>query len=177
MARPVMQSGADDEQAVDALHLPDGAVVVALGGVRDWRTYSHWPQVLQQMAGAGFAGPVILIGSENALAMRDQLLAAQTGLPLIDQVARLNLGQVHALMRRCALALCADGGLLHVAHAAQVPAVALFAGKIEPAFRVTLANRTRCLRAAERVDEVPPAEVAAAALAMLAADPWDQATS
>ncbi|MEY4564933.1 MAG: hypothetical protein RLZZ618_4210 [Pseudomonadota bacterium] len=171
--RPVMWSSAQEEQSVDALHLPPGALVVALGGVRDWRTYSQWSQVLHGMVAVGFDGVVVLVGSDNALTMRDDVLAAGTGLEMIDQVGRLSLGQVHALMRRCALALCSDGGLLHVAHAAQLPVVALFAGPIDPSFRVTEANQTRCLYAPQRVDQIPPAAVVEAAMAAIAATQKD----
>ncbi|MBC7992747.1 MAG: hypothetical protein H7Z15_05835 [Rhizobacter sp.] len=168
IARPSMRAAADDERTVEALQIPPGALVVALGGVRDWRTYEQWPQVLQQLHACGVRAPVVLVGAENGLPMRDAIQAANTGLRIIDRVAQHSLGEVHALMRRCALAICADGGLLHVAHAANVPVVALFAGIIDPSFRVTAANRTRSLYGARSVNDVPASEVAACAVAMLA---------
>jgi len=168
MARPRMRASPEEEAAVAQLALPAGAVAIALGGVRDWRTYTQWPQVLRGLRVAGVDAPVVLLGSANGMAMRDEILAAETGLLIIDRVDRHSLGEVHALMRRCALVLCADGGLLHVAHTADVPVVALFAGNIEPRFRVTAANRTLSLHGARTVDEVPAAAVVASALAAMA---------
>jgi Glycosyltransferase family 9 (heptosyltransferase) len=168
MARPSMQASPEEEAAVAQLALPPGAIAVALGGVRDWRTYTRWPQVLHGLRAAGVDAPVVLLGSANGAALRDEILAAGTGLRIIDRVDRHSLGEVHALMRRCALVLCADGGLLHVAHTADVPVVALFAGIIEPRFRITSANRTLALHGAQTVDNVPAAAVVASALAAMA---------
>jgi Glycosyltransferase family 9 (heptosyltransferase) len=168
MARPSMRASPQEEAAVAEKGLPAGAIAIALGGVRDWRTYTQWPQVLRGLHAAGIDAPVVLLGSANGMAMRDEILAADTGLQIIDRVDQHSLGEVHALMRRCALVLCADGGLLHVAHTADVPVVALFAGIIQPRFRVTAANRTLSLYGARTVDDVPAAEVVASALAAMA---------
>jgi len=154
VARPTMQASAAEQAAIEALPIPPGAVAVALGGVRDWRTYTRWVEVLR-----GLDRPVVLIGADNGLAMRDQIVAAGLGVPLVDRVGRHSLGEVQALIGRCALALCADGGLLHVAHTTDTPVVALFAGEILPEFRVTPANRTVSLHGAERVDDIDSHEV------------------
>jgi len=168
LARPSMQASPDEEAAIERLGLPVRSIAVALGGVRDWRTYTRWPEVLRGLRAAGLRAPVVLLGSDNGIPMRDALQAADTGLSLIDRVGQHSLGEVHALMRRCALVLCADGGLLHVAHTADVPVVALFAGLIEPRFRVTAANRTLSLHGKTTVDDVPVADVVLSALAAMA---------
>lgn len=167
-ACPSMWASADEEAAIDALRLPSDAVAVALGGVRDSRTYQQWPQVLGHLVAAGVKRPVVLIGSENGLAMRDRIVAACPSLTLVDRVARHTLGEVQALMRRCRLVVCADGGLLHLAHTARVPVVTLFAGIIEPRFRLTSANRTRWLYGAEGVNDVPADDLAAVVVETLA---------
>lgn len=154
VARPTMQASAAEQAAIEVLEIPPEAVAVAVGGVRDWRTYTRWVEVLR-----GLDRPVVLVGADNGLAMRDRIVAAGLGLPLVDRVGRHSLGEVQALIGRCALALCADGGLLHVAHTTDTPVVALFAGEILPAFRVTAANRTVSLHGAERVDDIDPADV------------------
>ncbi|MEO8153803.1 MAG: glycosyltransferase family 9 protein [Rhizobacter sp.] len=168
LARPSMRASAEDDAAIARLRLPAGAIVVALGGIRDWRTYTRWPQVLHGLYAAGVRSPVVLVGSDNALVMRDEILAAQTGLTVIDRVGQHSLGEVHALMQRGALVLCADGGLLHVAHTTGVPVVALFAGIIEPRFRITSANRTLALHGALAVDDVPADAVVSQALVAMA---------
>jgi hypothetical protein len=171
MARPTMQPSHAAHAAIAALAIPPGAIAVALGGMRDWRTYTRWTDVLRGLAATGRVPHVVLIGADNGLAMRDAIVAAEIGLPLIDRVGRHSLGEVQELIGRCALALCADGGLLHVAHTTDTPVVALFAGEILPALRVTSANRTTCLHGPVQVDDIDPEAVLAAALACLNAAP------
>lgn len=163
--RPVMWSSAVDIAAIDALGLPSDSVAMSVGGVHDWRTYTRWDDVLTLLRAAGWQRPILLIGANNGAALRDRLMVSH-GFDdqVIDCVGRHTLGQTHALLQRCRLALCADGGLLHLAHAADVPAVGLFAGIINPAFRLTTANRTRALYGAQRVDDIAPQDVAAAVL-------------
>ena len=167
MARPTMQPSHAEHAAIAALAIPPGAIAIALGGVRDWRTYTRWTDVLQGLAATGRVPHVVLVGADNGLPMRDAIVAAEIGLPMIDRVGRHSLGEVQELIGRCALALCADGGLLHVAHTTDTPVVALFAGEILPAYRVTSANRTTCLHGAHQVDDIDPDAVLAAALVCL----------
>lgn len=159
MACPSMWASAQEEARIDQLGLPADAMVLAIGGVRDWCTYLQWPQVLRGLHDAGMRRPVVLVGSDNGKAMRDQILASHPGLTVIDRVAQHSLGEVHALMRRSALVVCSDGGLLHVAHTARVPVVTLFAGISEPRFRLTAANRTTWLYGANWVNDVPAADL------------------
>lgn len=169
IARPMMWAAPEERAVADALRLPADAIVVAVGGVRGWRTYTKWPKVLKGLADAGFRRPVILVGSDNGLAARDEIMAAGTGLAIIDRVGRHSLGETQSLIGRCSLMLCADGGLLHVAHTTPVPVVALFAADIDPSYRITLANNTRALHGPQAVDDVPAAAVVEAALSTLGA--------
>ncbi len=161
MARTVMWCGTEDEAAVDALSLPAGAVVVALGGVRGWRTYNRWDEVigLMKTASEGGCPPIVLVGSANGSDQRDQLVAAHPDVRFVDRLERHSLTEVFALMKRCSQVLAADGGLLHVAQSAGVPVVALFADIIDPAMRVTLANPTVSLHGPRCVDDIAPSEV------------------
>lgn len=171
-ACPVMWASAADQAAIDALDLPAEPVAIALGGVRDWRTYTRWSEVLTQLqhrldaAGAAMP-PLLLIGADNGLALRDQLRTAHADLNIIDRVGQHSLPQVYALLQRCKLVLAADGGLLHVAQAARVPVVGLFAGVIDPSYRITAANPTWPMHAPERVDQIEPAAVAEQVAALL----------
>jgi len=159
MACPSMWASMEEEDKVERLQIPHDAIVVAVGGVRDWCTYLQWPQVLQGLHARGLRRPVVLVGSDNGKSMRDQIMAANPGLTIIDRIAQHSLGEVHAIMRRGAMVVCSDGGLLHVAHTARVPVVTLFAGISEPHFRLTAANRTTWLYGTEWVNDVPAADL------------------
>lgn len=159
-ARTSMWVAPGDESCAAALDIPAGSVCIALGGVRDWRTYNRWDEVIDllkcQPAGCP---PLVLVGSSNGLEMRDQLVRRHSDVMVIDRVDRHTLPEVFAVMQRCQVVLAADGGLLHVAQSACVPVVGLFAGKIHPTFRVTPGNQTIPLHGTKRVDDVEPRRI------------------
>jgi heptosyltransferase-2 len=165
IAKPHMVAGDVARQAVDALSLPERFVALAVGGVHDWRTYRRWPEVLPLLAAAEPDMPVVLLGSSNGAAMREQLLALPRRPCLVDRVDRHSLQEVHEVFRRCTVAACADGGLLHLANAADVPTVSLFAERIDPTYRLTPANRSIAFYAPTEVSDIEPKAVADAIVA------------
>jgi len=160
-ACPHMVPGDDAVKAVDALQLPPRYVVLAVGGVRGWRTYDHWPEVAAALPLPKDTA-VVLVGADNGREAAAALQARQPGRPVIDRVARHPLPEVYEILRRSQAVACADGGLLHVANAARVPTVALFAERIDPLYRLTPANRSHAFHAPGEVSDVPPQAVAQA---------------
>lgn len=167
VARPHMVAGADAVAAVDALALPQRFIALALGGVRDWRTYARWPEVVAALRRAGTNEPIVLLGAANGRDAGAAVVAASSSAQVIDRVDRHTLPEVHEILRRSALALAADGGLLHVAHAAQTPTVSLFAERIDPAYRLTAASRSTALYHPREVSAIAPEEIAAAVQASM----------
>lgn len=165
VARPHLVASAAARAAVEALALPQRFVALAVGGVHDWRTYRRWHEVLPLLAEAEPNLPVVLLGSSNGAAMRDQLKALPRRPCLVDRVDRHSLQEVLEIFRRCSVAVCADGGLLHLANAADVPTVSLFAERIDPTFRLTPANRSMAFYAPTEVSDIEPKAVADAILA------------
>ncbi len=161
MACPSMHCSPQEAANIAGLNLPPGALALCIGGVRDWCTYMQWPEFIGALRARGVSCPIVLLGSSNGLDMRDQILRVNGPEGIIDRVSQHSLGEVHEIMRRSALVVCADGGLLHVAHTARVPVVTLFAGISEPRFRLTAANRTRWLYGAKWVNDVSHADLAA----------------
>ena len=149
--------------AVDSIGLPTHFIAIGVGGVHAWRTYRHWPAVLESLARCGVDLPVVLLGSTNGRTMRDAIVAAAdpvaAGAP-IDRVDRHALPEAAEILRRSQLAICCDGGLLHVAHAVRAPTVSLFAERVEPAYRLTAANRSIALYAPTEVSDIAPQVVA-----------------
>ena len=167
IARPHMVAGAEAVAAVDALALPARFIAIALGGVRGWRTYARWPEVVAALRAAGVAEPIVLLGAANGSEARDGVMAAACGGRLVDRVDRHTLPEVHEILRRGALAVAADGGLLHVAHAAGTPTVSLFAERIDPSYRLTAADRSVALYHPREVSEIAPEEIAVAVQAAM----------
>jgi ADP-heptose:LPS heptosyltransferase len=163
IACPSMQASTEDQHTIDALNLPESIICLCIGGVKTERIYEHWLEVLNQLSTANFNYTVVLLGSENGLAMRDQIIASSP-LPIIDRVAKNTLGAVQVLMQRSHLVVCADGGLMHLAHSTQTAVIGLFAHLFEPRFRITSANQTHCLHSKGSVSDIQPKEVVQAVL-------------
>ena len=106
--------------------------------------------------------PILLLGAPTGRAARDAILAGPGATNVIDRVDRHPLPEVFEILRRGTLAACADGGLLHVAHAAGTATVSLFAERIEPEYRLTPANRSLAFYSATEVSDIAPEYVAEA---------------
>jgi len=162
--RPHMLVGADTAAAVDALALPKRFLVVVVGGVSVSRTYTRWAAVVAAIRARGLHEPIVILGSANGRGQRDEIMAASANAPLIDAVDRYSLPEVYEIVRRSRLVVCTDGGLLHIANAAEVPTVSLFNERIDPSFRLTTVNRSIALYIATAVSDIAPEAVADAVL-------------
>ena len=167
IARPHMGVSAEVRAAVDALALPPRFIAMVVGGVRGWRTYAHWAAVVAALRAAGATEPVLLLGAANGAAARDAVVANPRAGVVLDHVDRHSLPEVFEILHRAEVAVCADGGLLHVAHAAGTPTVALFAERIQPEYRLTPANRSLALYSRSEVSDIAPGRVAEAIVAAL----------
>jgi len=146
------------------------SVALALGGVHAERTYRHWPAVAERLIEGG-AQQLLLIGSDNGRASAEAVLTAVAGrVPILDLVGRADLHQAHAVFSRARVAVCADGGLMHLALATPTPVVSLFTAAISPHWRLPLHRAdTSLVAASNSVDAIAPHLVAEAVLAALAA--------
>ncbi len=154
--------------ALAAYPLPDRYICLVIGGVREDRTYAHWDQVISQLRQSQPDLPVVLVGSENGLAMRDRIVAL--GLPdIIDLTTRISLHEIAALFEKSQLNICADGGLMHIAAATDTPMLALLAHYIRPDLRFCPQQPATVLYSAGAVSEITPAQLAATLLQQLTA--------
>jgi hypothetical protein len=162
MARPYLFASPAELQAAGALVPSPAAIAFAIGGAAAGRTYEHWDKVVEALLKSAPQTEIVLLGSSNAIAMRDRIAAVARGFPdarTIDCVDRYTLPQIFAILQRCRLAISADGGLLHLAHAAKIPTVALFDRHIAPALRLTAANRSIAIQSTGIMSDIPPARV------------------
>jgi ADP-heptose:LPS heptosyltransferase len=128
---PVAWTAPEDEARAAAL-LPGGPWLV-LGPTANW-SQKVWPAerfvaVAQALTapGAALAGArIAILGGPGATerAMAAPVLAALPG--AVDLVGTLSLPEVAAVLRRAALYLGNDSGLMHLAAAAGAPVVGLF---------------------------------------------------
>ncbi|GAC1408014.1 MAG: hypothetical protein NVSMB6_06480 [Burkholderiaceae bacterium] len=146
------------QHRVRPLQLPilPGAVAFAIGGAVASRTYEQWDAVIDRLRVLDKLRQVVLLGSENAVAMAERICAqsASAG-QVVNCVAQYSLLEAREIMKRCDLVVCCDGGLMHVANSAGVPMVALFDSKVDPNMRFIEANRCVALQSADVVSQLP----------------------
>ncbi len=113
--------------------VPDGGPVLAIGPAANW-TAKTWPAanfaalVTRLTSGKGvFRGArIAILGRDDE---RPQVLEAIEAVPKkrrLDLVGRLDLLEVFACLRRCAMYIGNDSGLMHLAAAAGIPTLGLF---------------------------------------------------
>ncbi len=111
----------------------DIIIGISPGGGESWgknAVYKHWPSEkfknLIELVIKNFNSKVIIFGSENEKNICNQIAAAFTSERVIDTAGKITLSQFMALVERCKLLVCNDGGPIHVATALGVKTVSLF---------------------------------------------------
>jgi heptosyltransferase-2 len=147
-----------------------GAVALAVGGVHDARTYSHWDTVMRELLAAG-QRRFVLVGSDNARTHAHALAQALgASAEDADLTGRLTLPETRAVLDAAAAVVCPAGGLMHLAVTTHAVIVPLFSARIAPEWRLPADCTYTALRSAtDRVSDIPPHEVAAMVMHSLSA--------
>jgi hypothetical protein len=124
-------------------------IAIALGGVRAERSYHHWPAVARGLAQRGWTR-FAQHGSGNAKAAASEVRTALAGADVLDLVARTDLHGAQRAMAACAIVVCADGGLLHLACTTTTPLLGLFDSSVDPSWRLPVESAGAALRAPVR---------------------------
>ena len=135
---PRLWSSADSEIAADHW-LPVGAPVLGVGPTANWRGKTWRADRFAELVGR-LTGPrgilpgarVAVFGAESEREMAEPVLASMPGPARIDLVGKLDLPTAYECLRRCAVYIGNDSGLMHMAAAAGVPTLGLF-GPSHPA--------------------------------------------
>ena len=124
-----------------------GRIAISVGGRESNRIYGKWADVLSRLDDDPELSryQYVLIGSDNGLKEANDLTAMSfRNLKLDSLVGKLKIHECYALIGQSKLFVGADGGLLHIAHAAGVPTVALFSDGIDPRTRYVENDFFRC---------------------------------
>jgi ADP-heptose:LPS heptosyltransferase len=129
---PTLWTGLPHERAADRL-LPPGAPVLAIGPAANWRGKQWRAERFAELAVrlTGAAGPlagarVAVLAAEHERPQAMPLLSAVAPSHVIDLVGRTDLLTAAAVLRRCAMFIGNDTGLMHIAAAVGVPTLGLF---------------------------------------------------
>lgn len=167
-AGPVICLQANNRNTVEPA-FPKTDITLAVGGIDPKRTYLHWDKALQELdqkldrtnwlSRVGRPCLVTLVGSDNGLEQERQIqLTAFRCLSVLSEVGRSTMMQTAAIIRQSCLFVGCDGGLLHLAHAVNVPSIALFADET-PELRLTANCHSTPLRSGGEVSLLDPAVV------------------
>ncbi len=129
---PLIWTGPQHERAAAAL-IPPGAPVLAIGPAANWRgkqwraeRFAELAQRLTSIDGLLPGARVAVLAAGHEHGQAQPLLDAIPGDRRIDLVGRVDLLTAAAVLRRCALFIGNDTGLMHIAAACATPTLGLF---------------------------------------------------
>lgn len=171
--RPSLSLGAAPARSGDRFD-----IAVVLGARDPRRSFPHWNQTLHAVLASWpsrLAAPRFrLLGSDNAKAELQKLSIDLRQGHGEDLVGRTSLMQAVRIIRDCDAFLGTDGGLMHVAAAADKPGLALFVA-VDPLLRLPPPTRLRTLLAPGAMADLGAPEVARAFIAACAPAPAEAA--
>ncbi len=116
-----------------AAMIPAGAPVLAIGPAANWRGKQwrgeRFAELARRLTAAGGPLPgarVAVLAAEHERGQARAVLEAIPGHRLVDLVGRVDLLTAAAALRRCALFIGNDTGLMHIAAATGTPTLGLF---------------------------------------------------
>lgn len=129
---PTLWTAPEDDAHAAAL-IPSGSVVLGLGPTANWRG-KEWPAerfaaLVERLIGPDGLLPgarVAVFGAASERAAAEPLLRSIPAARLIDIVGTAELPSVAACLRRCAIYIGNDSGLMHMAAAMRTPTLGLF---------------------------------------------------
>jgi ADP-heptose:LPS heptosyltransferase len=153
---PVLWTAPRHEKAAEML-LPPGSPVLAIGPAANWRgkqwhaeRFAEFARRLTAPEGPLPGGRIAVLAAEHERAQAAPLLAAVPPERAIDLVGRTDLLTAAASLRRCAMFIGNDTGLMHIAAASGTPTLGLFGpspveqyapwGRCTEAVRTTVPN-------------------------------------
>ena len=129
---PAIWTASHNDRAAEAL-VPPGGPVLAIGPAANWRGKEWRAERFAELArrltmpDAPFAtARVTVLAAAHERAQAAPLLAALPSGRAIDLVGKTDLLTAAAVLRRCALFIGNDTGLMHIAAAAGTPTLGLF---------------------------------------------------
>lgn len=129
---PRLWAGPEHEQAAAEL-MPAGLPVLALGPTANWRGKTwraeRFAELARCLVGPGGplpGGRIAVFGAASERGQAEPVLSALPGDRVIDLVGRVDLLTAYACLKRVALYVGNDSGLMHISAAAGAPTLGLF---------------------------------------------------
>lgn len=159
--QPKLWSDAAHDERARAL-IPDGAPVLAIGPTANWRAKTWRAENFAELCRRVTAPDGLLPGGRvaffGAAEERPQAIGLIESIPAerrIDLMGSVGLLDVHACLKRCALYVGNDSGLMHIAAASDVPTLGLFGPSKEELYGPCGAL-TATVRTPQSYDDIHP---------------------
>ena len=141
VAKPYLNAHSATTDSILGLLPNENFLVLGVGGIDPFRTYNYWSEflsLLDQSETLNSPKKIILIGSENGLAMNNIIISKKFNyIQIISMVNKLTILQAREVIANADVFLGCDGGLLHVAHSTSTPSISLFSQTIKSYLRLT----------------------------------------
>lgn len=137
------------------------AIALSIGGVDPLRTYARWPEVMTQLMRQG-KNEFLFVGGDNGTAEAGRIEREFGNAARVhNYVGKCSLEHSQCLLAASRVAVCPDGGLMHLAATTQTPLIGLFSSAIRPQWRLPSrpATMTICSTSAD-INDASPQEIA-----------------
>ncbi len=125
-------------------------VSIAIGGNDPERTYHRWSEVVELLD-----DEVVLVGSSNGVSEAEEI---ENRNPKVKNlVGKLSLKESAKVVGSSKLLICADGGIMHIALALEVPVIALFIEPFRPEYRFINSKNIGIYK--RDISEIEPEEI------------------
>lgn len=147
-----------DAQLVSNLNLPLNYISIAIGGEWSYRTYQKWDEVIRLLINMDKKLKIVLIGSNNASKLSEELLKKLDLDNVISYVGNFTFMQTAEIINKSQLLICCDGGLMHAANALGTPILTMFA-RLTPDMQLTESIISFSLFDKSDVNNISPGEI------------------
>ena len=159
-AKSILFSDRHTQENVKKIIPDEPYISISVGGIDPLRTYKHWHDVLLLIDSLQSIKYVCLIGSDNGLEFANLITKNEyKNLEIVTFVGNKSLIESFEIIKNSTLFMGCDGGLVHVASAANTPSVMLFGGDALTALRITKAIPCIAIHSINSVNNIPASQV------------------
>jgi len=129
LAKNTIQISQEDETLVQNI-IPKKFIAFVLGGEWEYKTYSKWGKVIDNIIinSNNTSGIyIILLGSKNAIKDARKILVNSSYNKILNFVDKLSFNQTAQVIKKSQIVFCCDGGLMHAANAVNSRNISLYA--------------------------------------------------
>ncbi len=171
-ARSFLYSKMDNHLKIKKIIPNTKYISISIGGIDPLRIYNEWQEFFHLLDTNGHNYCICLVGSSNGSTVAESIMAINyKNLEVYSLVGKLSLIETFEVIKASIAFVGCDGGLLHVATAADTPCVALFGGDSPMGLRLTKRTRAIAIQSVNTVNNIPSSQIFDSLLELLTHTP------